>query len=217
MIPEVSIVIPCLRTPKDLVKDIKRQTFKSYEIVLSKGKMPIPRAYNNGVRMAKGKRIIFLGDDVRVYERNWLAEMVKLIDKYKLVRPDTMLVNQYGFSSDNVGIMADLMKKNLFDETYVIGEDTEWYERMRSKNHKVVRARQPIVWHFKRMTVNKVIKWSFYAGVAYARIALQYKDPEEDFKRIIMSRGYALTAFLAMLAGEVYAFVRYFYTIFNKR
>ena len=73
-----------------------------------------------------------------------------------------------------------------------------------------------MVWHYKKFTARKAIVWGFETGVAYSKIALEYHNPNMNFKRIILSRAFVFANFFMILFGEIYGFVRYFYKAFDK-
>lgn len=214
---EVSIVIASLEKPKELFEDIKKQSFKDYEIVLVTGKMQIPKAYNIGFKRAKGRKIVIVESDVRIYDRSWLANMVKAIDKYKVVKADQVEANDFVDTPNNVGIDAKIAKAHLFDESIIVGEDIDWYEKIRQDGYDFKRLRQPIVWHFRKWNPKKYIMWRFWIGMSYSKTALRYSNPNMNFKRIVLSRGFAFTDFVLTLIGEICGFVRYFYLIFYRK
>jgi glycosyltransferase involved in cell wall biosynthesis len=67
--PLVSVIIPSLdgfrngNVPK-LLEDIKTQTVKDLEVIIVKGVAPNGRARNEGVKVAQGKYIVSIDDDV---------------------------------------------------------------------------------------------------------------------------------------------------------
>lgn len=213
---EVSIIIPALKKPEELCDDLNKQTFKDFEIVLVGGKMHISSAWNRGLERAKGKRIILLEGDTRVFDRDWLEKMVNLIDKYQIVKADEVIVDEMMDSVCNLGMTAGVARTHRFDESFGISEDVEFHEKLRQDNYDIIRTRQPVVWHFKKITVRKAIVWGFDTGVAYSRIYLQYHKPNMNLKRMTMSRGYAFTHAFMVLLGEMYGFVRYSYKVFDK-
>ncbi len=213
---EVSIIIPALKKPEELYNDLNKQTFKDFEIVLVGGKMHISSAWNRGLEKAKGKKIILLEGDTRVFDNDWLEKMVKLIDTYQIVKADEVIVDDRVDSVCNLGMTASVARTHRFDESFGISEDVEFHEKLRQDNYDIKRTRQPVVWHFKKITVRKAIVWGFDTGVAYARIYLQYHKPNMNLKRMAMSRGYEFIHALMILLGEIYGFVRYSYKIFDK-
>jgi len=69
--PLISVIIPSLdgyrggNVPK-LLEDIKSQTLKDLEVIIVKGVTPNGRARNEGVKVAQGKYIVSIDDDVRL-------------------------------------------------------------------------------------------------------------------------------------------------------
>ena len=214
---EVSIVIPVIKTPTDLLGDLKKQNFKNFEIVLGRG--PSAAAgLNDGIRRAKGKKIIFLESDVRVLTTTWLSEMNKLVDKYGMVKADqVILLEPLAESYNNTGLPAKIAKSTLFDEHYQHTEDVEWFQRLRSKGYEIKRVRKPVIWHFKKINTKKAITWSFYMGMAFSRIALTYKNPNMNFRRMFLSRAYALGTGIIMALGELYGLIVFFPLVFKRK
>ncbi len=216
---EVSIVIPAIKPPTDLLNDLKKQTFKDFEVVLGKGPS-ISKGLNNGIRRAKGKKIIFLESDVRVLSKTWLGEMNKLIDKYGIVKADQIILQMpLAESYNNTGMPARMAKSALFDEHYAykVSQDVEWFQKLRSNGYKINRARKPVVWHFKKINAKKALSWSFYGGMAYSRIALSYKNPDMNFNRILLSRAYDFGVAFAVALGELYGLIVFFPLLFKRK
>ena len=65
--PLVSILIPCWGKYKKYLpralESVRRQTYKNIEIIVIESETNAPRAFNKGMRKAKGKYIAFLGAD----------------------------------------------------------------------------------------------------------------------------------------------------------
>jgi len=201
---EISIVIPALKPPVELVGDLHKQTFKDFEIVIGGGDS-IPKGLNDGIRRARGRKIIFLESDVRVLDRRWLERMNALLNAHDIVKADQVILQDpLPESYNNLGISSRIAKETLFNESYRNSEDVEWFEHLRSKGYKVVRARGPVVWHFKKVNVHKLVSWSFEMGVAFSRIALSYKNPEINFKRMFLSKAYTFGGEFLMLCGEIW-------------
>jgi glycosyltransferase involved in cell wall biosynthesis len=214
---EISIVIPMRKRPVALLNDLKKQTYKNFEVVLGKGPSA-PKALNYGIERAKGKKIIFVESDVRIFSRNWLSEMNRAMDKYGMVKADQAIL-QFPLpeSYNNSGMPANIAKSTLFDEHYKVAEDVEWFQRLRSKGYEFKRIRKPVVWHFKKMNAKKEIIFSFKTGVTFSRIALSYKHPNMNFKRMFLSRAYNFGAAIIMTLGEIYGLIVFFPLIFKRK
>ncbi len=218
---EISIVIPSSKAiPPDLLNDLKRQTFKDFEIVVGKNNGSISKGLNYGIRHAKGRKIIFLESDVRVLATTWLSQMNKLIDKYEMVKADQVILSEPAPESyNNTGIMASIAKENLFDEHYAYkaSQDVEWFQKLRANGYVSKKVRSPIIYHFKKLNAKKAITWSFYEGMAYSRIALSYKNPDMNFKRILLSRGFNIGTQVIVALGELYGFIVFFPQILRRK
>ena len=204
---EISIVIPALKPPTKLIGDLRKQTFKDFEIVIGGGDS-IPKGLNDGIRRARGRKIIFLESDVRVFERTWLERMHALLNTHKIVKADQVLLQDPPADSyNNLGLSSEIAKGTLFDESYRVSEDVEWFQHLRSKGYKIERVRSPIVWHFKKIHMDKMVDWSFNMGVAYSRVAMSYKNPDMNFKRMFLSRASGLGSEFLMLCGEIWGLI----------
>src|SRR5271157_1128172 len=128
---EISIIIPMKKEPVDLINDLKKQTFKDFEIVPGLGPS-ISKGLNYGIRKAKGKKIIFVESDVRIFSNTWLSEMNNLINKYGIVKADQVLLQDpLPESYNNTGLPAKIAKSTFFDEGYAyrVTQDVEWFQR----------------------------------------------------------------------------------------
>jgi glycosyltransferase involved in cell wall biosynthesis len=205
------------KRPVDLLNDLKKQTFKDFEVVLGKGSSA-PKGLNYGIKKAKGKKIVFVESDVRIFSRTWLSEMNKAIDKYGMVKADQAIL-QFPLpeSYNNSGMPAKIAKSILFNEHYEVAEDVEWFQRLRSKGYEFKRIRKPIVWHFKQMNAKKEIIFSFKTGVTFSGIALSYRHPDMNFKRMFLSRAYQFGSAVIMTLGEVYGLIVFFPLLFKRK
>lgn len=71
----VSVVIPCLKPPIKVLKDLDKQTYKEFEVICAYEK-GIVRAMNNALEKAKGDIFVRIDDDVALPER-WLEELIR--------------------------------------------------------------------------------------------------------------------------------------------
>lgn len=79
--PIISIVIPTIDATRDgylpdLLKQIKQQTFKNYEIILIISDSRQGRAINCGAAVASGKYIVIFDDDTKLGGDDLLEKMV---------------------------------------------------------------------------------------------------------------------------------------------
>jgi glycosyltransferase involved in cell wall biosynthesis len=150
--PHVSVVIPTLDGDRDgnvsrLVDQLKEQTFKSIEIILSIGESPNGHARNVGVEIARGEWFVFIDDDVILGNNQVLDSIIIPFEKEEnigmtgpsqLIPPDAnrfqhMVYKQIprSFSpivdelvdSDMVSHMCLAMPASLF---FQIGKESDW-------------------------------------------------------------------------------------------
>jgi len=84
----VTIIIPTLDKNREgylpkLIEQIKKQTYKNWELILVCGDTRQGRAINCGVSVAKGKYIIILDDDTQITQNTLVEKMVHYMNKYK--------------------------------------------------------------------------------------------------------------------------------------
>ena len=83
--PEVSVVIPSFDGKRDgnvdlLLADLKSQTFKSIEIILSIGESPNGHARNVGCEIARGRYLVFIDDDVTLGDEHVLHNIIEPLE-----------------------------------------------------------------------------------------------------------------------------------------
>lgn len=87
--PEASIIIPSRDGYRDgnvpnLLKDLKKQDFNCFEIIIVINASPCGRAHNIGVKKASTENIIFMDDDVRLRDNNLVSKLVEFISKSEI-------------------------------------------------------------------------------------------------------------------------------------
>lgn len=199
----------------DVLQDLKNQTVKDFEIIKVVGGMRIPTAWNEGVRRAKGEIILFTESDVRL-PRDWVEKMIKLVEKKSFVMGSEVIATSIAWCMSNVGIKAKIAKETPFDESFRVGDDTDWFERLRQKGFKIEREKEPIVYHYKSTDPRKIFKRDLVSGVDKAKIWLKHEDPELNLKRILLGRAFFITREIIQFFGITYGFIRYSYLFPRK-
>lgn len=208
MAKKVSVVSIALKEKdlNNLREDLKKQTYKNFEFIPVVGNISIPKAWNKGIEKSKGDIILFTESDVSL-PKNWVGEMVKNVENNNgFAMGSEVITTSRAWSMATTGIKSDIAKKNLFDESFSIAEDTEWFERVRQKGFELKREEKPIVYHHKSTDPIRNIKQSFIRGKNFIKIAKKYKgkNPEMNVKRIIKSRLYYITKEILQLLGVIY-------------
>jgi GT2 family glycosyltransferase len=200
---------------KDVLKDLKKQSYRNFEVIKVIGEMKIPEAWNEGIRKARGNIILFTESDVRL-PKDWVRKMINLVKKKEFAMGSEVITTRRNFNMCCVGIKAKIAKKVLFDETFDTCEDTEWFERLKQMGFKIEREREPVVYHYKSIDPKKTFLRAFKNGKNHIRIWLKHDNPEMNFKRIVFSRGFYITKEIIQLVGVVWGLIRYFYLIPRK-
>jgi glycosyltransferase involved in cell wall biosynthesis len=83
--PEISVVIPSFDGKRGgnvdlLLGDLRGQTFKSIEVILSIGESPNGHARNVGCEIARGKYLVFIDDDVTLGDEHVLQNIIEPLD-----------------------------------------------------------------------------------------------------------------------------------------
>lgn len=198
-----------------VIEDLKNQTIQDFEIINVVGNMRIPKAWNEGVKKAIGEIILFTESDVRL-PRDWVEKMVKLVEKKDFVMGSEVIVTSIAWSMSNVGIKAKIAREIPFDESFRVGDDTDWFERIRQRGFKIEREKEPVVYHYKSTDPKKLLKRELVSGVDKARIWLKHEDPELNLKRILLGRVFFIARETIQLFGIVYGLIRYFHLIPRK-
>ncbi len=78
--PRMSIIVPS-RTGHlgRLRRDLARQAFQDWELVIKQGIVPAARARNVGAAEARGEIVVFLDDDIRLGDTELLARLYRLV------------------------------------------------------------------------------------------------------------------------------------------
>jgi glycosyltransferase involved in cell wall biosynthesis len=133
--PLVSIVIPIknYKYIEHLKADLKKQTFKNFEMIVLDSNEPVSIKRNLGVKKSRGKLIVFIDDDVILHPK-WLEELVKNHRKDKVVMGSVTNTWKFGKNNHAQTCNCIFLKKNYkpFDESfkYAAYEDKDWFYKM---------------------------------------------------------------------------------------
>lgn len=122
----VSIIIPSLNRPESLATclgSIENQTYKDYRIYVISDDAPLSVCRNKGAKLARGKYLVFIDDDVRCTPR-WLEEIVSTFERFPAVGG----VSGLAVISEEFRSRRDLfrykhIKRWLYDKFFCDGQD----------------------------------------------------------------------------------------------
>jgi hypothetical protein len=151
---------------KDGSVELLEKKFPQAKLIKNPVNYGIPKATNQGFRIAKGKYFFLCGNDTEM-RKGWLTEPIKLFeknpriatvglldvgpDKEGIIKPEPV-----DFERDNVASVAMLTRKKIYDliggydEKYFApygGDETDWNYRARALGFKVYRTKRVVVPH----------------------------------------------------------------------
>lgn len=172
------------------------------------GSIPIPVAWNKGIKKARGEIILFTESDAQL-PSNWIEEMVDHLKINDFILGPETRPTEPNNSMSNVGIKANLAKNHLFDESFRIGEDTKWIIDLQVNGIRPNYPLTPIVWHYKVKSFKKRLKREFLGGIKIVQIWLEYddviKNTTYNFKQIsaISNTLSGIANFIGILFGLI--------------
>lgn len=112
--PKISTVICSLNRSESLsrcLKSIEMQDFKDYEIILCEEEGRLVELKDKGWRKAQGEIIVWIDDDIEIFDEHWLSNIVNIFDHRKdivgvtgpTLVPDEYLKNRDIFQASFVG------------------------------------------------------------------------------------------------------------------
>ena len=209
--PEVSIVIPSSDGDREgnvevLVQQLKDQSLKSIEVILSIGESPNGHARNVGVEIARGKWLVFIDDDVTLGDERVLENIIKPLKENpkigmtgpsQLVPPESNFFQRWcarqiprSFSpvvdeltdSDMVSHMCLAIPTDLFlqvgqeNDTLLAGTDPDLRFRVRQTGYRIVVVPQTWAYHPAPDRFSALVGFGFKKG-SYS--AWQYRFAKE--------------------------------------
>lgn len=208
--PKVSVIIPSLDGYREgnlpeLIEDIKKQTFKDWQIYIVKGIFPNGRARNEGVKGTTGEILIFIDDDVRLGNEKVMENLVKVISEEKigLAGPSQLIpedsndfqkkaVRQLSrvyfpvvkeiTETDMVTHMCLAVRREVFEkvgrenENLVRGTDPDLRYRIRKAGYKIVVVPETWAYHPLPENLISLLKMNFEKGKGSAAVFKKFPD-----------------------------------------
>lgn len=197
--PEISVIIPSFDGSREgnvhrLIQQLRGQTHKAIEIILSIGESPNGHARNVGVEIAQGRYFVFIDDDVELGHEKVLANLIEPFGRLsevgmtgpsQLVPPDANRFQNWSakqiprsFSpvvdeitdSDMVSHMCLAIPKELF---YQVGKESDWLlagtdpdlrYRVRKAGFRIVVVPQTWAYHPAPESFRSLVRFAFKKG-----------------------------------------------------
>lgn len=200
---KISVVIPSLDKKRGdnlekLIKDIKKQTLQTEEIIIVKGVKPRTRAHNVGVKKASGEIIIFFDDDIRLGNESVIKNLTETIlnekeigiagasillplktNLFQKICASQLLRAKFNIIKETIesdmathAVMA--IRRDLYwktggeNESLRMNDDLLLRYKIREEGYKVVIVKNTWVYHPQPDNLIKLLKKYFIQGIDQA-------------------------------------------------
>jgi len=207
--PKVSVVIPSFdgyrggNVPK-LLEDLKGQTFQDFELHIVKGVRPNGRARNEGVKLSKGRVLVFIDDDVRLGHNRVIENLIKPFEEDEAIgiagtsrllptdanwfqKASARQLGRAIFPTVDRIVDSDMathdclsMPKDLYEgiggehDELVRGTDPDLRYRVRKAGLRVVIVPNTWIYHPLPKTLSKLIRKNFRNGIGAGWVFKNY-------------------------------------------
>lgn len=144
-----------------LKEALSRQTYKDFEFIIST-KGTIPEARNDAISKAKGKIIVFIDSNAIPFKKDWLEEIEKSFEADSVTQG--LEIKSQHLTTCNLVCDSSILKKVKFNEKFPVGEDTEFFARLKKENIKVKRIYSFPVLHDPEISWGKTLSRAFRYG-----------------------------------------------------
>jgi len=166
---------------ENLRKALANQTFQDFELITST-KGTIPEAWNDAVSRAKGEFLVFIESDATPLNGQWLEEIIKNAKENRICKG--LEINPTDLNLSNLVCDASIFKRERFDESFPIGEDTEFFVRVRKKGIKIEHVNAFPVIHNPKQTWRKTLSRGLKRGMLFMKIIyLHGRDNIDDINK----------------------------------
>ena len=250
MIPEVSVIIPSFDGARGgnlskLLDDLKKQSFKDYEVIVITGISPNGRARNEGVKKAQGEILVFMDDDAVLGTEQVIENLIKPFEsdgrigmtgsailvppqadwlqrRWAKLRPtfEAPMVEQIT-DSDLAQHTCCALPAKVYKEVgwesddLITGTDNDLRQRLHQAGYRVVLVPQAWVYHIPPKKLKKIIKACFHHGVG-AAYALQ-KHPEMFGYPVVLGFYRIKTSFGSLIYRIITLFLKFIINLITLR
>lgn len=167
--PKLSVITIAKKVEEleNLIKSLEKQTFKDYEIIIST-KGTLPEAWNDAVSRASGEFLVFTESDATPLNNFWLEEIAKFAKKNTVIKG--LEIRPTDFDLCNLVCDASIFRKEKFDESFQVAEDSELFARLRKKGVQIEFINSFPVIHIQKQSWKKTLSRSFKYGTYYIKI-----------------------------------------------
>lgn len=156
-----------------LREHLREQTYDDYEFVYST-EPGIPQAWNDALSRARGSIVVFTETDARPVFDDWLETIAEEFDPDE---DDVVYFGEYrgpsSFNFANTALRRSLVEGRPLDESFPVGEDSEFFARLDKRGVRFDENRVSPVYHEAKST-SRYLSRSFEYGMADARCIVRH-------------------------------------------
>ncbi len=206
---KVSVIIPSFDGYRGgnvpgLLEDLKGQTYQDFELHIVKGVRPNGRARNEGVKLSRGRILVFIDDDVRLGHNRVIENLIKPLEEDRAIGitgascqlpPDANWFQRASakqlprtifpivdriVDSDMATHSCLSVPKDLYEriggehDRLVRGTDPDLRYRVRKAGLRVVIVPDTWIYHPLAKTLKKLVRKSFYNGMGAGWVFKNY-------------------------------------------
>lgn len=172
--PRVSVIAIALSEAEfePLRVKLSRQTFQDFEFIGQAGGT-IPQAWNRALDRARGDILVFTETDATPVDERWLEQLVASIpDDRTLVKG--LEIGELPWDLSNLAACRSVFQDARFDESFLWGEDTELFCRLRQRGYHFLHVDTAPVIHLHRRGSQRALRRAFRYGLYHARLRVTY-------------------------------------------
>lgn len=162
-----------------LKEALSKQTYKDFEFITST-KGTIPEARNAAISKANGSIIVFIDSNAIPLKKDWLEEIEKSFEANSVMHG--LEIKSQPLTTCNLVCDSSVLKKVKFNEKFPVGEDTEFFARLKEENIKVKQTYSFPVIHDLEISWRKTLSRAFRYG--HLNIKVIYLHGRENIESV---------------------------------